>query len=128
MNGKWRAGVLICAFLSGSAVSGQGRALDRLMHKKLVTSQKILEAVVTSDWISLEEQSRDLEALTNDPAWMVLRKPEYGRHSDVFRAAVRALHDAAAKRDLEATPRAYISLTLSCVECHRYLARNRIAN
>jgi hypothetical protein len=128
MNSKWRGTLLICAFLNVLPVSGQGLALDRVMHKKLATSQKMLEAVVTSDWISLEEQSRELEAFTNDPAWMVLRKPEYARHSDTFRAAVRNLHDAAAKRDLEATPKAYISVTLSCVECHRYLARNRIAN
>jgi hypothetical protein len=54
--------------------------------------------------------------------------PEYARHSNAFREAVRTLHDAAAKRDLEATPQAYIALTLSCVECHRYLARNRLAS
>ena len=127
MNNMWRGAVLICALLNVLPVSGQGLALERLMRKKLVTSQKILEAVVTSDWVSLEEQSRDLEALTNDPAWMVLKKPEYARHSDAFKTAVRALHDAAAKRDLEATPQAYVAVTMSCVECHRYLARNRIA-
>jgi hypothetical protein len=127
MNSRWRGALLIGALLNVLPVSGQGLALERVMRKKLVTSQKILESVVTSDWISLEEQSRDLEALTNDPAWMVLKKPEYARHSDAFKTAVRGLHDAAAKRDLEATPQAYVALTMSCVECHRYLARNRIA-
>jgi hypothetical protein len=118
---------VICTFLNVLPVSGQGLALDRVMHKKLATSQKMLEAVVTSDWISLEAESRELEALTSDPQWMVLKRPEYARYSDVFRTAVRTLHDAAAKRDLEATPQAYVALTISCVECHRYLARNRIA-
>jgi hypothetical protein len=127
MNMKWRGALLICAFLNVAPASGQGLALDRVMHKKLATSQRMLAAVVTSDWGSLETESRDLEALTNDPAWMVLKKPEYARHSDSFKTAVRTLHDAAAKRDLEATPQAYVAVTMSCVECHRYLARNRIA-
>ena len=97
------------------------------MRKKLATSQKILEAVVTSNWISLEAQSKDLEALTNDPGWTVLKAPEYAQQSAIFTHAVRALREAAVQRDLEATPQAYIAVTLSCVQCHRYLARSRLA-
>ena len=107
--------------------TAQGPAVDRLMRRKLEVSQKILESVVTSRWQELEAQSRDLLDLTNDPAWSVLRKPEYASQSKAFQESVRGLHDAAAKRDLEATPKAYIAVTLSCVDCHRYLARNRIA-
>ena len=127
MKRTWRGALLIGVLLSMSPVSGQGPALDRVMRRKLTIAQKTLEAVVTSDWISLEAQSRDLEAITNDRAWMVLRNPEYARYSDGFRTAVRALHDAAAARDLDAAPKAYVAVTMSCVECHRYLARNRIA-
>ena len=127
MNRKWQGMLLICALVYVSAVSAQGPGLNRIMRKKLATSQKILAAVVTSDWVSLEAKSRDLEALTRDPAWMVMKAPEYARHSAVFAAAARALHDAAARRDLEGTPQAYNSLTLSCVQCHHYLARNRLA-
>jgi hypothetical protein len=114
--------------LNVSTTSAQGPALNRLMRRKLEVSQKILEAVVTSRWTELEAQSHELEALTNEPAWMVLNAPEYARRSSAFRSTVRTLHDAAAKRDLDATPKAYIATTLSCVECHRYLARNRLAN
>jgi hypothetical protein len=127
MNRTWRAVLLVCALVSVSAVSTQGPGLNRVMHKKLVISQKILEAVVTSRWIVLEAQSKELEALTNDPEWMVLKAPEYAQQSVIFRQAVRALREAAIQRDLEATPQAYITVTLSCVQCHRYLARNRLA-
>lgn len=126
MSRKWRGAVALLALLSVSA-SPQGPALDRLMRRKLDCSQKILEAVVTSQWTDLEARSRELEALTNDPAWLVLRAPEYTRLSSGFREAVRVLHAAAAARDLDATPKAYVALTLSCVECHRYLARSRLA-
>jgi hypothetical protein len=127
MNRKWQGALALLALLSVSTTSAQGPALDRLMRKKLDCSQKILEAVVTSRWADLEARSRELEALTNDPAWAVLKTPEYAQQSGTFRQAVRALREAAVKRDLETTPQAYTTLMLSCVQCHRYLARNRLA-
>ncbi len=126
MTGIGRLALLLFIVAQATA-QGQGPAVDRVMQKKLVVTQKILEAVVTSRWSDLEARSRDLEDLTNDPAWRVLTAPEYATHSNQFRLSLRALHDAAAKRDLEATPKAYIDVTLSCIECHRYLARSRIA-
>jgi|SRR4249919_3562083 hypothetical protein len=127
MTGRWRVAVLLFAILHVATTTAQGPAVDRVMRRKLEVSQKILEAVVTSRWSDLEARTRDLQDLTNDPAWRVLAAPEYATHSNAFRQSVRALHDAAAKRDLEATPKAYVAVTLSCVECHRYLARSRIA-
>ena len=97
------------------------------MRAKLAVSQQILGAMVTSDWASLERESKKLEALTGDPAWMTLKSPEYAQHSESFKTAVRVLREAAVRRDLEATPHAYVAMTMGCVECHRYLARSRLA-
>lgn len=127
VTGRGWLAVLLFALAHVSTMTAQGPAVDRVMRKKLEVSQKILEAMVTSRWSDLEARTRDLEDLTNDPAWQVLTAPEYATHSKAFRKSVLALHEAAAKRDLEATPKAYIAVTLSCVECHRYLARSRIA-
>ena len=127
MTGRSRLAVLLFALLHVATTTAQGPAVDRVMRRKLEVSQKILEAVVTSRWSDLEARTRDLQDLTNDPAWRVLTAPEYATHSNAFRQSVGALHDAAAKRDLEATPKAYVAVTLNCVECHRYLAQSRIA-
>jgi hypothetical protein len=123
----WRSVVMIGAILAVTARPAQGPELQSVMRVKLVHAQKILEAVVTSDWVSLETHSRELERLTNDPRWMILKFPEYAQHSAAFVRAVQALHRAAARRDLEKTPKAYIEVTLQCVDCHRYLARARMA-
>ena len=124
----WRALALAGVVVMSVTASGsQGPELNSVMREKLAHAQKILEAVVTSDWISLETHSRELERLTNDPRWTVSKYPEYARHSVAFVRAVQALHAAAAQRDLEETPKAYIEVTLQCVDCHRYLARARIA-
>ena len=82
---------------------------------------------MTSDWAALETQSRVLEELTNDRRWFVLNSPEYARHSTSFKQAVHDLHAAAVKRDLDEAPKAYAAMTLQCVDCHRYLARARLA-
>ena len=98
-----------------------------IMREKLGHTQRILGAVVTSDWVTLEMQSQILEALTDDPRWFVLKSPEYARYSKAFKASVHDLHRAAVERDLEAAPKAYVTVTLECVNCHRYLARARFA-
>jgi hypothetical protein len=113
--------------MSATVSASQGPELNSVMREKLAHAEKILEAVVTSDWPSLETHSRELERLTNDPRWMVLTFPEYARHSAAFVRSVQALHTAAAQRDVEEAPRAYVTVTLQCVECHRYLARARMA-
>lgn len=128
MNKTWQTVVVFSAVFFGlAAMPNQGRQVNSVMREKLMHTQKILEAVVTSDWVSLEAHSRELERLTNDPRWTVLKYPEYARHSASFVRAIQDLHRAAAQRDLETTPQAYVAVTLKCVECHRYLARARIA-
>jgi cytochrome c556 len=127
MNKRWRLVVALSAFVGLAASPGQGPELNSVMREKLKQAQKILEAVVTSDWSGLETHSRELEQLTSDPMWMVLKSPEYARHSSAFIRAVQDLHRAAAQRDSEKAPQAYADVTLRCVECHRYLARERLA-
>ena len=120
--------VVLTAVLAVSASADQTVRLNGIMRDKLVHAQKILEAVVTSDWVMLEEQSRALRQLTDDQAWTVLETPEYARHTLAFSRAAQDLIEAAHRHDLETTPLAYVGLTLSCVQCHRYVARSRIAN
>ncbi len=122
----WRSIAILTTVFGLSAVSAQGPQVNALMREKLQHTQKILEAVVTSDWTMLETQTRELEALTRDQRWSVLRYPEYAKYSGQFLQAVQTLHTAAAQRDLEKTPKAYADVTLQCVNCHRYLARARI--
>jgi hypothetical protein len=128
MTKRWFGLLLVLAVIGVAArPGGQGPPLNNLMREKLGHAQKILEAVVTSDWIALETHSRELERLTRDPRWLVLKHPDYARHSSAFVRAVEDLHLAAAQRDLERTPQAYVAVTLQCVACHRDLARERLA-
>jgi len=119
--------VLLMVALGGSGTSTQTVQLRRVMQTKLVHAQRILADVVTNDWQGLQTDATALRRAARDPAWAVLVSPEYVRQTTTFVRATEDLIDAAERRDLEATPLAYVSLTLSCVQCHRYVARMRIA-
>jgi hypothetical protein len=118
---------LLAAAIGGSSSSAQTPRLGNVMRTKLDHSKNILEAVVTSNWGQLERESRELARVAQDPAWAVLKMPEYLRQSGAFLRATDDLIDAAEERDLEAASLGFISLSTSCVSCHRHMARSRIA-
>lgn len=118
--------VLLVAVTAGPAPSAQGTRLQQVMRAKLAHSQSILEAVVTSNWQLLDRESRNMAQVIRDPAWTAQVMPEYIRHSDAFLRATNDLTEAAKLRDLEGASLGLISLTTSCVSCHRYLARSRV--
>ncbi len=116
----------LCAVIATPA-SGQTPALKSLMREKLSYSQQLLDSVVTSRWAQLEQQATALRKLTDRSAWMVLQSPEYARQTVRFTRALDDLVEAARRRDLDATPVAYTAMTMSCVQCHRQVARMRMA-
>lgn len=122
-----RAGAitLLVALAAVPALSQTVR-LNQVMRVKLQRSQQVLEAVVTSNWLLLDRETRALATVTRDPAWSVLESPEYVRHSAAFLRATDDLIEAARLRDLEAASLGFVALSTSCVSCHRYLARARI--
>jgi hypothetical protein len=125
---KWPVSISVGLILWTAVAFPQERQLKGLMREKLNHAQQILAAVVTSDWPALERHSRDLSRIAEDPAWMAaFTTPMYARQREAFLRATQDLLDAAQRRDLEAAPIAYVSLTLTCVQCHRYTARARVA-
>lgn len=118
--------VISLAALYASIAAAQTGALKRLMREKLEHSQQALAAVVTSDWVSLENHSRALVRATEDPAWTGLRTPEYERYSAAFVRTAEDLVSAALKRNLDDASLVYVDLTMRCVQCHRYIQRARI--
>ena len=125
---RWLAAALLAASMSVSTSADQTAQLNKVMRAKLGHSQGILAAVVTSDWASLDRESRALALAVRDPAWQTaLAAPEIRRESDGFSRAVQDLIDASAKKDLERAGNAQLALTATCVRCHLEMSRRRIA-
>jgi hypothetical protein len=120
-------GTLLLAVASGLPSSAQTPRVSKVMRAKLDHTQKILEAVVTSNWQQLDTESRALARLTQGPDWYVLKMPEYARQSEAFVRATDELIEAASLRDLEAASIGFSSLTARCISCHRSLTRSRLA-
>ena len=119
--------ILSLVVMSGFEVPAQTPATGRLMRLKLEHSQKILEAILTSDFALLDRESSALAQATKSPAWSVLYSPEYNRQSGAFLRAIDDLRDAATGMDLDGAASSYMSLTLTCFQCHRYMKNKRIA-
>jgi hypothetical protein len=119
---------IAAALLSVSTSAGQTPPLNKVMRAKLGQSQAILAAVVTSDWASLDRESRALALAARDPAWQsALKAPELIRESEAFTRAVQDLIGASAKKDLDQAGEAQLALTAACVRCHLEMSRRRIA-
>src|SRR5438105_3237772 len=110
----------IILLLSASA-STQTTATARLMREKLTHAHRVLEALTTSNYALLEHESMALEETTKELGWMVLKTPEYERQSDAFLHAAEDLVAAAKHRNLDLAAMHYVSLTMSCYQCHRYV-------
>jgi cytochrome c556 len=108
--------------------AAQTQQTNRVMRQKLAESQLLLGALVTSDWRALASHSQALQMLTMQPGWDVLRLPEFHNYTTAFQKAIQAVADAAGTRDQRNALTAYNALVSSCVECHRYVARARIAS
>lgn len=119
--------VLLLVAVSGPAGSGQTPATARVMREKLGHSQKILEAILTSNFALLDRESAALAKVTELPAWTVLQGPEYMKQSEAFLKALRDLRAAAKERDLDAAVQRYNALTTTCFGCHRYMKDRRLA-
>lgn len=119
--------VLLLLFMSGPVAIGQTPGTARVMREKLGHSQKILEAILTSNFTLLERESEALAKATEAPAWTVLKGPEYLKQSEAFLKALRELRDTAKDHDLDAAAQRYTALTMTCFGCHRYMKDRRLA-
>jgi hypothetical protein len=113
--------------LSGSIAPAQTPGTARVMREKLAHSQKILEAILTSDFALLDRESAALTKVTQLPAWTTLRGPEYLRQSEAFLKVLGELRESAKDHDLDTAARQYNDLTTTCFACHRYMKDRRLA-
>lgn len=126
MKMNWiRFAALISGFLSaGIALEAQLAApitTKEFMREKLKHSQKLLEALALEDYFALTQESQKLRALTDKAKWQAFQNPDYDHFSAAFRRHVDALAKAAKEKDLDAATLAYVRVTMSCVDCHKFV-------
>jgi cytochrome c553 len=115
--------VLLCA----STASAQTARTGRLMREKLRHSQRLLQAVTTSDWALLQRETQALTAVTKSPTWMEIMRPELRPYGNEFQKTLADLAAAADRRDYDSSGRSYLALTGACLACHKHVMNARIA-
>ncbi|HEY6508501.1 MAG TPA: hypothetical protein VIY56_10850 [Vicinamibacterales bacterium] len=123
----WLALTIVAVGAWVGTVTAQTGQTRQVMREKLELSEILLGALVTSNWGVLGKNAQGLVAVINRPGWQVFEAPEYTRQTRAFLTATQALIDASDQRDQRVALSAYNGLVASCVECHRYVARLRVA-
>src|SRR5574339_91692 len=91
------------------------------MREKLEHSQKLLGALATEDYFTLQKISERLSAMTQHADWQAFQNPDYTVFSANFRTHANALTKAAKDKDVDASTLAYVRMTMSCVDCHKFV-------
>jgi len=127
MTKTFRFVVIAVLALGASGASAQTARTGRVMRDKLQHSQRILQALTTSDWALLRRETQALSAVTKTPTWTDLITPELRPYTGGFERALAELSKAADRRDYDAAGSSYAALTSACFACHKHVMSSRIA-
>ena len=125
MKARWSL-LLVLALITTSF--GQPKTpltTKEFIREKLEQSQKLLAALTTEDYFTLGKVSQRLGAMSQEANWQAFQNPDYKEFSDNFRAHVNALNKAAKEKNIDASTLAYVRMTMSCVDCHKWV-RGRV--
>lgn len=97
------------------------RPLAKFMRGKLSSAQQVLEGLVTEDFDKIDKAALHMLTMAAAEEWRVSEDPLYAHHSEAFRKVAKSLRKRSADRDIEGAALQYVQLTLSCIECHRFV-------
>jgi hypothetical protein len=127
MTKSFRFLIIALLALSASGAGAQTPRTGRIMRDKLLHSQRILQAVTTSNWALLQRETQALTAVTKTPTWMELITPELRPYTGGFQKALEDLSKAADRRDYDTAGASFTALTAACIACHKHVMSSRIA-
>ena len=121
------AALVVWGWHEVQVAQAQQTRLQQLMHKKLTSSQKILEAITLADYKKVEDSAEDLIQISKTAEWFAYKTPRYDLHSNEFRRAAENLIQKAKTKNQDGVLLSYMDLTMSCVRCHTYVREIRDA-
>jgi hypothetical protein len=95
--------------------------LHEFMQRKLFYSQKVLEGLCTENFTLIRENAENMRVMTDDKHFPDYKKEAYKAFMMKFQRNTKALQDAAINKDLDGSVHAYHEVTVSCVECHKWV-------
>ncbi|MBI3415814.1 MAG: hypothetical protein HY043_10950 [Verrucomicrobia bacterium] len=120
--------VSLLLWVGASAPPKTSSPTKEFMRAKLGHSQSVLEGLALEDFNLVLNHARRLGAMSREMSWRAFDNPDYAQHSENFRRSVDALTKAATDHNLDGATLAYFKVTLSCVECHKYVRGKKVAD
>ena len=120
--------VVIVGLAAAVAQSKRNRATKELMREKLELSQRVLEGLATEDYDLIIAKGTRLSAMSKEADWRMFENPDYDLQSAIFRRHVNSLVKAAKDGNLDAATLAYVRVTMSCVDCHKFVRGKLVAS
>jgi hypothetical protein len=134
MRTHFTVAMTLCVFALAGCVSDSKTAaahpedpLSDVMWAKLGLARAILEGLVTEDYAAIERNAVELHRLSEHASWMVTDSVTYVVSSDRFRQIVDDLAQNARGGDLSMATDDFALMTETCIACHTYLRRERLA-
>ena len=115
---------------SGSSIHAEPpkqQPKDSFMRGKLAASQQILEGLTTEDFQMVQKGSKELNSMTKAEKWRVSNDAMYKQFSQEFQRKTAALEKAAKAERIQDVSLKWVSVTMSCIECHSYVRGKRVA-
>lgn len=101
--------------------------LADFMRLKLDHSNDIMEGLLVEDPKMILKAAERLKKMSDAEEWRVSNDIMYRNHSEDFRRAVDKLIVAAKGKSIDRAALASFDVTLSCIDCHRYVRTVLIA-
>jgi cytochrome c556 len=121
---------VVCLATLVATISAQPQKYSptkEFMRQKLEHAKRVLEGITMEDFALVAKHARKLKAMSQEASWRTFENPEYLRHTESFRRAVDALAAAADEQNLDGATLAYVKVTMSCVDCHKFVRGKKVA-
>ena len=102
-------------------------ALAEFMHAKLDASTEILEGLLMEDEKKIIKGAEKMREMSQAEKWRISNDMMYRHHSEDFRRNVDKLITSAKGNSIDRAALNWFDVTLSCIDCHRWVRRVLIA-
>ncbi len=120
--------VLVCLIVAWSATRAgqpeQKRTRAEFMREKLNFSKDVLEGLALEQYATIEKGGKALKKLSEAAEWEVATIPsvtDYVMLTTDFQRHADELVKQAKAKNIDAATLAYVKLTMSCVQCHKFI-------
>jgi len=106
---------------------GKKAAMQAFMRKKLEASQSVIEGLALEDFDLIAKGAKQLKTTSAAAEFLVIHDPLYSEYADDFRRIADKMEKAAKEKRIDGATLAYMDMTMSCVECHKYVRNVLVA-